>query len=41
MIFLNKVEPDLLEGLLGEVPKKRNATRRFLKKIVTLNFNRS
>lgn len=41
MIFLNKVEPNLLEGLLGEVPKKRNAIRKFLKKIVTLNFNRS
>ncbi|MAX81062.1 MAG: hypothetical protein CL843_12925 [Crocinitomicaceae bacterium] len=40
MILLNKVHPDHLEGLLGEVPKKRSALRKTLKRIARLNFNK-
>jgi|GEM_PF-4580459 len=37
-IFLNGVQPDSLEMLLGELPRKRSKLRRILKKIVKLQF---
>jgi hypothetical protein len=37
-LVLNVVRPDDLENALGEVPKRRSAFRRWMKKIATLNF---
>jgi uncharacterized protein involved in exopolysaccharide biosynthesis len=38
-LVLNAVRPDDLESALGEVPKRRSAFRRWLKRIATLNLN--
>jgi len=37
-LVLNAVRPDELENALGEMPKKRSALRRFVKRIAKLNF---
>ncbi|WP_259016107.1 GumC family protein [Emticicia fluvialis] len=38
MVLLNGVETDFAEETLGEVPKKRNALRSFIKSLVKLEF---
>ncbi len=38
MFLLNGVEMDIVESILGELPKKRNWIRRLAKKIILLNF---
>jgi hypothetical protein len=38
-LVLNSVRPDNLESALGEVPKRRSAFRRWLKRMATMNLN--
>ncbi len=39
VILLNRMSPDHLENLLGDIPKKRSKLRILFKRIITLNWN--
>ena len=39
VVVLNRTEPDELEAILGELPKQRSAIRKWLKQVISLNFN--
>ena len=38
MVLLNGVNPELLQGIIGEIPRNRSKLRRVLKKMVRLQF---
>ncbi|MBU6342151.1 MAG: hypothetical protein KGS48_11710, partial [Bacteroidetes bacterium] len=39
-LVINKVKPDNLESALGEIPKKRNRIRRWIKRLAALNLSK-
>ncbi len=41
MVVLNKTEPDDLESILGELPKNRSIIRKWIKKLISFNFNKT
>lgn len=41
MVVINKTEADDLESILGELPKNRSIARRWIKKLISLNFNKT
>jgi hypothetical protein len=38
-LFLNALAIDQMEDVIGEVPKRRNLPRRWLKRMVTLQYS--